>query len=218
MKKLLSLSALALALAWTTTAVAADGLYVAGNVGVAMATDSDAKEAEFPEISEEVSFDTGLALSAALGYKLNNFRMEAEFAWQQNDLDSIEANVPFDSEFSVDLKTPASGDVSVASGMLNGYVDFPIGGNWTPFVTAGIGMAKVEVNDYNVPDSGEPDWSDDDTMLAWQVGAGVGYALNEQMTLEVKYRYFATDDAEFEDGTEMEFASHNIYLGLRYTF
>jgi opacity protein-like surface antigen len=46
----------------------------------------------------------------------------------------------------------------------------------------------------------------------------VGYALSEQTTLEVKYRYFATDDAEFEDGDYLEFESHNIYLGVRYTF
>jgi hypothetical protein len=36
--------------------------------------------------------------------------------------------------------------------------------------------------------------------------------------LEVTYRYFATDDAEFEDGDYLEFESHNIYLGLRCTF
>ena len=102
--------------------------------------------------------------------------------------------------------------------MVNGFFDFPICGNWKPFITGGIGMAKVEVNDLNFADFGEADWSDDDTVLAWQVGAGVGYALSEQTTLEVKYRYFATDDAEFEDGDYLEFASHNIYLGLRYTF
>ncbi len=38
--------------------------------------------------------------------------------------------------------------------MVNGYFDF-VGGNWKPFIT-GIGMAKVEVNDLNYPDSGEP--------------------------------------------------------------
>ena len=66
--------------------------------------------------------------------------------------------------------------MSVASGMVNGYFDFPIGGNWKPFIPSGIGMANVEVNDLNFADSGEAAWGDDDTGLAWQVGAGVGYA------------------------------------------
>ena len=213
MKKILSLTLLALACAWTTSAVAADGVYVAGNVGVAMATDTEMDDPELPGVSMDVTYDTGLALSAALGYGIGNFRLEAEFAWQRNDFDSLEA-----SGYGLGLDVPLSGDVSVASGMVNGYFDFPVGGNWKPFITGGIGMAKVEVNDLNYPGSGEPDWSDDDTVMAWQVGAGVGYALNEQTTLEVKYRYFVTDDAEFEDGDYLDVESHNIYLGVRYTF
>ena len=33
----------------------------------------------------------------------------------------------------------------------------------------------------------------------------------------IKYRYFATSDPEF-DGTEVEYASHNIYAGIRLNF
>lgn len=54
-------------------------------------------------------------------------------------------------------------------------------------------------------------------MFAYQVGAGVGYALTPQVTLDVKYRYFATADPDF-DGTDMEYASHNIYAGIRLDF
>ena len=73
---------------------------------------------------------------------MGNFRIEAEFAWQQNDFDSIEF-----SGCGLGFKAPLSGDVSVASGMVNGSFDFPIGGNWKPFITGGIGMAKVEVKE-----------------------------------------------------------------------
>ena len=102
--------------------------------------------------------------------------------------------------------------------MVNGYFEIPTGGRWKPFVTGGLGMARVEMNDFNAEGSATADWSGDDTVMAWQVGAGVGYAINERTTVELKYRYFATDDAEFDDGSELEFESHNIYLGLRFTF
>ena len=54
-------------------------------------------------------------------------------------------------------------------------------------------------------------------MFAWQVGAGIGYALTPQLTFDLKYRYFATSDPEF-DGTEVEYASHNVYAGIRLHF
>ncbi len=63
-------------------------MYVAGNVGVAMATDTEMDDPELPGVSMDVTYDTGLALSAALGYGIGNFRLEAEFAWQRNDFDS----------------------------------------------------------------------------------------------------------------------------------
>ena len=187
MKKILSLTLLALACAWTTSAVAADGVYVAGNVGVAMATDTEMDDPELPGVSMDVTYDTGLALSAALGYGIGNFRLEAEFAWQRNDFDSLEA-----SGYGLGLDVPLSGDVSVASGMVNGYFDFPVGGNWKPFITGGIGMAKVEVNDLNYPGSGEPDWSE-----FFAVIAGNGPCNAERLNARKK----AWDDgAWFRDG------------------
>jgi len=47
----------------------------------------------------------------------------------------------------------------------------------------------------------------------------VSYAVNANFDLEVKYRYFMTDDLEFSDGVYVDSpSSHNIYLGMRYTF
>jgi len=57
----------------------------------------------------------------------------------------------------------------------------------------------------------------DDTVLAYHVGFGVGYAVNKSVTIDFKYRYFATDDPKF-DGTKAEYGNHNIILGVRYSF
>ena len=88
---------------------------------------------------------------------------------------------------------------------------------FTPYLSAGLGFAKVEVNDLNVPGSGLPNSNDDDTVFAYQVGVGVGYAVNEKVTIDAKYRYFATSDHEF-DTREAEFASHNFFFGVRVNF
>ena len=209
MKKIIAVSLFTLTVGWAAHASAGQGLYVGGNVGVATIPDVDIVDPASPGVSANMSYDSGIALSGAFGYAMENVRFEVEFAWQQNDLDSLELN---------GWDFPLTGDVDVISGMVNGYFEIPTGGRWKPFVTGGLGMARVEMNDFNAEGSATADWSGDDTVMAWQVGAGVGYAINERTTVEVKYRYFATDDAEFDDGSELEFESHNIYLGLRFTF
>ncbi len=71
----------------------------------------------------------------------------------------------------------------------------------------------AEVSDMNLPGFE----NDDDTVFAYQVGAGVGYAVTEKVSFDVKYRYFATSDPEF-DTTKAEYSSHNVYAGIRVTF
>ncbi len=100
---------------------------------------------------------------------------------------------------------------------LNGYYDFVNESAFTRFISAGLGCAKVEVNDFNIPGSGLPSENDDDTVFAYQIGADVAYAVSEKVSLDVKYRYFATSDPDF-DGTEVEYSSHNIYAGIRVNF
>ena len=58
-------------------------------------------------------------------------------------------------------------------------------------------------------------WSDNDTVFAYQVGAGVAFAINKHFTIDLKYRFFATEELETTIGT---FESHNVYLGVRYNF
>ncbi len=48
-------------------------------------------------------------------------------------------------------------------------------------------------------------------------GFGAGYAINEKVTLDMKYRYFGTSDPDF-DGVKAEFSSSNIYAGIRVGF
>jgi opacity protein-like surface antigen len=209
MKKVFCTSLVAATFVFTASAYSADGVYISADVGMALAEDADmGVEGDPFELSTE--FDSGLAVTGAIGYRLGSFRMEAEVGYQENDLDEWSA-------FGVGV--PLKGDMNATSFLANGYYDFANSSRFTPFVTAGIGMANVEINDLAIPGSGLQPTSDDDTVFAWQVGAGVSYAVNANFDLEVKYRYFMTDDLEFEDDVYVDSpSSHNIYLGMRYTF
>ncbi len=186
----------------------ADGLYVSGNIGFAMASDSDLTDSTVPGVTVNTEFNTGLAFGAALGYDFNRFRVEGEISHQTNDVDKIGALGVFFN---------ATGDATALSFLINGYFDFVNSSAFTPYISAGLGYAQVEFNDLNISGSGFPDSSDDDTVFAYQIGIGVGYAVTEKVTIDVKYRYFGTEDSEY-DTTEAEFTSNNFLFGVRVYF
>lgn len=185
-------------------ALGAGGPYVSGNIGVTLPSDSDVTASAVPDISVESDNNLGLGIAAGYGFS-NNTRLEAELAYQKNDLDKAEYS---HTEVNLD------GDTSSLALLLNGYYDFANKSPLTPFVSAGLGLARIDCNDLNVQGSGLPNTDDDDTVFAYQVGAGVGYAVSGKVSLDVKYRYFGTSDPEF-GRTEAEYSSHNVYAGVR---
>ncbi len=162
----------------------------------------------------EVESDPGVALAAALGYDFGpNFRMETELSYQQNDLDRLSLKGP-------GFGAKASGETTSMTGLLNGYYDFNNISALTPFVSAGLGLTKVELSDVAI-DGGSIPGEADGTAMAYQVGGGFSYALNYNLALDLKYRYFAAVDLELDDNAEtaeFDYASHNIYGGIRASF
>jgi opacity protein-like surface antigen len=101
--------------------------------------------------------------------------------------------------------------------LLNGYFDIDTGTAFTPFITGGLGLARIEGEEagtvLGVPYSGD----EDDTVFAYQIGLGAGFAVSETVSLDCRYRYLGTADPDF-GGLEVEVASHNITAGIRVAF
>jgi len=207
-KNLLITFVCVLAFFFSAPVCSAEGLYVSGNLGFAMASDSDLTDSTVPGITVNTEFDTGLAFGAALGYNFSRFRVEGEISYQKNDVDKIEAQGVF---------LDATGNARALSFLINGYYDFKNRSAFTPYISAGLGFAQVEFNDLDISGLGFSGSSDEDTVFAYQIGIGVGYAVTEKVTIDVKYRYFGTEDSEY-DTTEAEFASNNFLFGVRINF
>jgi len=205
------LGSCAMLLSVSSIAYSAEGPYVSGNLGIAMASDSDLSETGATGTME---FDKGFAFGVAAGYGFGNTRVEGEIAYQKNDYDKLSLSVPGVGSFS---GLNVDGDATSTAFLLNGYYDFKNNSSITPFIGAGLGFAKVDVGAISVPGVGTLTSSSDDTVFAYQIGAGVGFAVNEKVSLDLKYRYFATSDPDFE-GTEAEYSSHNLYAGVRVSF
>ncbi len=207
-RKLLIILCCTLPVFFSAFVFAQTGPYLSATIGTNNPIDSDVTDSTMPGITTEISYDTGFALGAAIGYGFGNFRVEGEVSYAKSDIDQTSVlGMSFDS----------TGDATATSLLLNAYYDFTNTSAFTPYVSGGVGFSKIDVNDYNILGSGDPDFTDDDTVFAYQVGVGVGYAVNNQITIDLKYRYFATEDSEL-DTTKAEIASHNLLLGVRFNF
>lgn len=178
----------------------AENWYVTADGGVALLNDSTSTDDLGFSYNSE--YNAGFLLDGGFGYDFGSVRAEAVVHYQRNNLDKIE-----------DMS--ADGDVSGTAVMVNGYYDFMTSYGFEPFLTAGLGWAKVKANDIKV--NGVRVLDDDDTVFAWQVGAGVGIAVSGNAFVDLTYRYFATSDPTF-DGVDSEIKGNNFSLGIRYNF
>jgi opacity protein-like surface antigen len=191
------------------------GPYININLGGAFLNDSDQSQGGYD--LGTMKFDPGFAGSFAGGFNFGMFRIEGELGYQGNNIDNKYDYYYYDDYYHNHHNddnyyddhhhhNDNSSDLTAYSLMGNVYLDFVNPSPVTPFLTAGLGMATVNLFDYY-----------DDTVFAYQVGAGLAFAINPRMSIDLKYRYFATEDLDFE-GINAKFASHNVYCGFRFTF
>jgi opacity protein-like surface antigen len=193
---------------------AAEGIYISGGVGASIFENSEIEEPGSPTV--ETGFKTGLILGAAIGYDFGIVRVEGQVGYLMNDIDEFTAlGVTVDGE----------GDVNAISFLVNGFFDIETKSPFTPYFGGGIGIANVDIEVDSISGGGifiPINESADDTVFAFQLGAGVGYAINESVTLDFSYRFIdTTSELELEDfgpDVKADFRSHNFLLGVRYSF
>jgi opacity protein-like surface antigen len=202
-KKLAIVAGCSLFLAAGAAQAAPNTPYFGAGLGLVKMNDSTLSDASG---SVDVGFDNGLGLIASAGYSFDAARVELEFGYRKNDLDSFSA---------LGVSVPGSGELTSKSLMANFYYDFTPKEQWSPFVGAGVGMARVDVD--NAAVAGITIGEADDTVFAWQLMAGIACRVSDNAVLDFSYRYFATADPDFA-GTEAEYGSHNLFAGVRFSF
>lgn len=185
--------------AFVGTALAIDGMYISGNVGSVMLSDSGTDFAGV--VSADISHDTGYAVSLAVGRKVEYVRVEAELAYRTTDIDKLAG-------------VSVGGDVTALSLMANCFFDMNTGTAFTPFLGGGIGVSNIDAKLVIAPYS----FSDDVNVFTYQAIAGFSYALSEKMSLDLSYRYLATTEPKFKGDIDSEYKGNNFMLGLRYSF
>lgn len=186
------------------------GPYFSGFLGVVFPSDVDSTGFN---LQDRVEFDPGFGMGGTAGFDFGAMRIEAELSYKEQEIKTVTDRI------SNDRYTGVDGSVDATAFMLNVFVDLHNPGPVTPYFGAGVGFATLHQSDtYGTSTaSGEREWlylSDEDSVAAFQLGAGVEIALNRLLSLDLGYRYFRTSEASFVEN-DMEFENHNASVGLR---
>ena len=222
-------------------AAAAEGLYAGIGGGFVFPEDSEINgqaTAAFPVPVDATSkSDRGISLSGAVGYRFaDGLRVEGELNYRKYDFDTITVREPgglavllpeavrTNPAFLDRLRgtSPLEGDLRSLTLMANLYYDFDLGLDFEPYVGGGIGLSRVSVEGSV---SGRKTVDDDDTVMAYQFGAGLGYRVggsdDRPVVISLDFRHFATADPTFKGaltGTpfDAEVGGNYVGIGLRF--
>ena len=203
------------------------GFYVGGHLGAII------EDLEVNGGSLATFNNTGFVIGGVLGYDFGNFRVDGELIFRLNTIDSLGGVSLNPGGFSEEKDS----STYVSSYMVNGYFDLPTEGPLKPYIGGGIGFATVSI-DWVTPAflfSSDPVAKDNDSGLAYQFSAGVGYEIDfdreiNPITIVVTlgYRYFAIEELQMMFASSspinpgspftIEYQSHEFLIGARVLF
>lgn len=183
----------------------ADGFYVSVFGGANFVQDSSggfefATETAFLSEHDFLDADTGFALGAAVGVRLDNWlnglRTEFEVSYRRSDLGGT-WDLAFDFPF---LESPIAtsgtidGNLSTFAIIANVAYDIDVDWKVKPYVIAGAGWARskldgvlIPINDSELPPIGV---DSEGNGFAWQLGVGLNYEVAPGVDVGLGYRYF----------------------------
>jgi len=199
------------------------GPYVSGFIGVTFPTDTTATGHDFNagrDLNDRVGFDPGVNVGGTGGFDFGFLRLEGELSYKHGEINKV------DDRISGIRYNDIDGRIGVLAMMGNAFLDLHNPSPITPYFGGGIGFAAIHQSDTEGRDTSTGlrtrlYRSDDDTVFAYQAGAGLEIALSRMLSLDVGYRYFGTSNASFNDSSienKMKFESHNAAVGLRVKF
>lgn len=181
-------------------------------------------------------------VSVAFGYDFSaisklNLRTELEYTYKDSvtfnpDFSRFEYSGPGYHEYENIPEGESSffnNEIKTQLLMLNSYYDFKNKSKFTPYVSAGIGFARIKysrtgANEYYYwyPELNN---SNSRNNFAWSAGVGVAYSVTDNVALDLAYRYLDMGKAEIEQTeyntiveSKADITSHDFSFGVRYTF
>ncbi len=201
----------------TLSAANSDGLdslwYVSVFGGVSIPEDTAEDYYNYTYIDRA---DTGFTVGGAIGtYVAPELRGELEIAYARHAYDDY---LP---PFGGIPGLPASGDQTQITFLANLWKEFPMG-DFAPYIGGGVGIGLNVWDDVVFVGSPGISISDSGVGLASQFGAGVRYAVTENVAFDISYRFRSIINTMHTDSiagnTRISTYSHNVQAGITYGF
>ena len=216
------------------------GWYLRGDIGFSnqrVSRLNNVLDATYTTSSQNLGFNTAGIFGLGAGYRFNNWlRADVTGEYRGNSQFFGKDVLTFPGGFNTDTYHATKSEWVV---LANAYVDL---GTWwcmTPFIGAGVGGARVSINnftDQSITNAGlgaQAGLAFGDNVskwnFAWALHAGVAYKVTPNFTVELAYRYLdmgdgLTGDLRTFDGTNgivnpttfKSITSHDLKLGVRW--
>jgi opacity protein-like surface antigen len=211
------------------------GWYLRGDVGVGATGAFDLDFLQNPLNSsnfaiQHASMGDTTFFNAGVGYEFNNWlRVDVTGEYRTKAAVNAFGIYTFGGATNVDTY---QGFLKSTVFLANGYIDL---GTWnclTPFVGAGVGVAYNTLSDFvdvGMPTAGSGIGRNSSKFdLAWALHAGVSYAVTQNFSVELAYRYLnygsVTDTIDCTGGCNPDsyklksLSSNDLMLGVRWRF
>lgn len=165
-----------------------------------------------------IETDNGYVAGLTLGKKFDNISLELELSYRQNDLDELDFDTisALGTTIAVNLgNVPIEGTHSSRSAMINGWVDLPMD-SITTYVGGGVGVSSVNLEIDSIS-GGATNFDESDTVMAFQLGAGIKLSVDDNTSLDLGYRFFAAHDPVHDDGVdevELDYQNHSVMMRI----
>lgn len=209
----------------TVAAPAKPGPYASAFLGVTVTKDADVTTDQYftsvETFNDRLEFDPGVFVGGTGGYDFGVVRVEGEFSYKYNELEQVTNRDTGYRYRNVD------GEVGSFAFMANVFLDLHNETPVTPYLGGGVGFATIYVSDTYAYDNQGRIYiydEDEDSVFAYQIGGGLDIALNRRISLDLGYRYFATEKASFNNSwysdqlKTLKLQSHNVAVGVRFKF
>jgi len=202
------------------------GPYASIFLGASFPTNTSVTSTEFgaggSTFNDRVEFDPGINIGATGGFDFGFLRLEGELSHKNGEMSTVTEQATNGNRF-----VNVDGRLGALALLFNIFFDLHNSTPVTPYFGGGVGFATLHLSDTigTQTDTGDRVIlyrSDDDTVFAYQAGAGLEIDLNYGISLDLAYRYFGTSKARFDrnsfTATDLRLESHNASVGLRIKF
>jgi opacity protein-like surface antigen len=162
-------------------------------------------------------------LGVKVGYtppELRYFSFEFEYSYLNPDINRSVLGQNRTGFVAVD------GDVKLNNFMFNAIVKYPLR-RFHPYVGAGIGCSYSDMSATAIQSGviNSTSVGKDYTSFAWQLLTGVEIDIINNLSMDIGYRYFASEiefgnntEFDFENNTKIDFTTSMITFGLKFLF